>query len=156
MTNNYGNNYYVADNNGSAGSIDLGLDDIDEIDTNSMAIYNDAPVAKKELRGGKRTQNVSKQDSANTNSMNVADARRSPQIPSKSLLIAPSQDGNEASSLIDADLMLNVFDDQLTDNNSAGTSGLLDNNMKVEAQNTLFDDASQVKAGSPCLVFTLG
>lgn len=142
MANNYGNNYYVADNNGSAGSIDLGLDDIDEIDTNSMAIYNDAPAAKKEVRGGKRTQNVSKQDSANTNSMNVADARRSPQIPNKSLLIAPNKDANEASSLIDADLMLNVFDEQLTDN-SAGTSGLLDN--KVEAQNTLFDDVSQVR-----------
>lgn len=141
MANNYGDNYYVADYDGSAGSVDLGLEDIDEIDTNSMAIYNDAS-AKKELRSSKRSQNNSNQEPVNKNTMNVASAKKTSQLPNKSLLIAPSKDGNDSSSLIDADLMLN-FDEQLADNANAGTSGNLDSNT-VEAQNTLFDDASQV------------
>lgn len=107
-----------------------------------MAVYNDAS-AKKELRSTKRSQNNLNQEIVNKNSVNVAKPKKPSQLPSKSLLIAPSKDGNDPSSLIDADLMLN-FDGQLTDNSNVGTGGVLDSNT-VEAQNTLFDDASQVK-----------
>lgn len=144
IANNYGNNYCVPDYDGSAGSTELGLDNIDEIDTNSMAIYSGASV-KKDLRGDKRPQHLLKQEPSDTNSLNVDDAERTPQFSSQSLLIPSSNDANETSNIIDADLMLNVLDEQQLMNDAiASTSGLMDNNA-VETQNTLFDDVSQVR-----------
>lgn len=140
IANNYGNNYCVADYDESAG---LGLDNIDEIDTNSMAIYSGESV-KKDLRGSKRSQQPSKQEPADANSLKVDDAKRQPQLSSNSLLIPSGNDANETSNVIDADLMLNVLDEQQMMNDAiASTSGLMENN-DVEAQNTLFDETSPV------------
>lgn len=54
INNNYEHDCYVADQdavNSADSADDLNLDDIDEIDTNNMAIYSGAPILKKDRNG---------------------------------------------------------------------------------------------------------
>lgn len=138
VTNNYRNNYYVPDQDAAstgAGSVEglCGLDDVDEIDTNNMAIYSgDANI--KDCSDGPIGM---KQESLVANSR----AEELPtQMPStgKSLLLTPNSNAQED---IDADLMLNVLGDQV-----ASTSGNVQNSGidSLVIPNNMFDETSQV------------
>lgn len=126
ITNNYGNNYYVADLDAAstgAGSVEglCGLDDVDEIDTNNMAIYSGD--ANRKDRATMMNQESLSADSR---------AKELPtQMPStgKSLLITPNSSTQED---IDANLILNVLGDQIASTSGNGIS------------NNMFDETSQV------------
>lgn len=137
INNNYGNNY-VADQDGTSNAADaLGLDDIDEIDTNNMAIYSGAPIKSPQKPD-------SKQEPVEIESVPLPEKV---QMPKSSLLVPPSNNGRQSQQEIDADLMLNVLGDQATrDDIFAGTSGLHNNTTAdpVVPQHSLFDETSQV------------
>lgn len=137
INNNYGNNYLVADQDGTSNAADaLDLDDIDEIDTNNMAIYSGAPI--------KRSQKPDlKKEPVEIDTVPLPEKV---QVPKSSLLVPANDNGQTSQQEIDADLMLNVLGDQATrDDIFAGTSGL--NNTTADPavpQHTLFDETSQV------------
>lgn len=138
INNNYGNNYHVADQDGTSNADALDLDDIDEIDTNNMAIYSGAPI--------KRSQKPDlKHEPVEIASV---PSPEKVQMPKSSLLVPPSNSGRKSQQEIDADLMLNVLGDQATrDDIFAGTSGLLNNTTAADPvvpRHTLFDESSQV------------
>jgi hypothetical protein len=133
INNNYGNNYYVADgeNNSSGSNDELGLDDIDEIDTNNMEIYNGAPIKKD--RAGDLKQETDESET-------VKFLQAQPTTAGKSLLIPSKSISNSTTEEIDADLMMNALSDQ------AGTSSSIQtpNMDQLVAQNTMYDETSQV------------
>ena len=136
ITNNYANNYYVPDHEIiSAGSVEgLSFDEIDEIDTNNMAIYSgDAPV-KKERRTGNVIVNTSvasvqpqaqppvKKERAETKPVKMLQTPKVLPSASKSLLL-PNSEAAKVLNTADADLMLNMLGDQAISNqNVAGSS----------------------------------
>lgn len=158
ISNNYASdNYYVADHDvasNSAGSIDgFGLDDIDEIDTNNMAIYSGVPI-KKENRAeagmhkgasGMKKESV---DSGEVIKLDQASAQQKASrkvlttaTNSKSLLLPSNTDIGNVQGAVDADIMLNVMG-QL----DQGSSGSSENGNKVTAaQNSVYDETSQVR-----------
>lgn len=131
IANNYGNNYYVADIDGAngAGSVEgLDLEDIDEIDTNSMAIYSEETFKKDRPSGaaGVKKEPV------------VADSTQAMPSSGKSLLIPLAADSQLE---IDADLMMNVLEDQVA-SSSSNAQDLNTNSLAVS--NNMFDETSQV------------
>lgn len=153
VANNYESNYYVPDFDGASNSAesvdDLDLDDVDEIDTNSMAIYSTSPKLKKEKRsvgkvvvsvpGKSSSQQKLKQEPVDTEAP-MASSSNVPQSTSQSLLTSSNIMSGNSSDAIDADLMLNVLNDP---RGTPSTSGLADTTTSV-AQNTLYDDSSRV------------
>lgn len=148
ITNNYGDNYYVADQDGTSASVDeLGLDDIDEeIDTKNMAIYSGASKKKERRTGSGTSQQQLKKEPTDTESKSVPETSRKSQSIGESLLI-PSEsinDSLEMDNAIDADLMLNALNEQ------PSGSDLMEGNMENQMmdplvnQNTIFDESSQV------------
>lgn len=134
IANNYGNNYYVADIDGAsngAGSVEgLGLDDIDEIDTNNMAIYSGKTFKKDRTSGaaGVKKEPV------------VADSTDAMPSSGKSLLIPTAA---ETQQEIDADLMMNVLEDQVA-SSSGNTQDLNTNSLAISNNMLTFDETSQV------------
>lgn len=148
ITNNYGDNYYVADQDGTSASVDgLGLDDIDEeIDTKNMAIYSGASKKRERRTGSGTSQQQLKKEPTDAESKSVPETSRTSQSIGKSLLL-PSEsigDSLEMDNAIDADLMLNALNEQ------PSGSDLMEGNMENQMmdplvnQNTIFDESSQV------------
>lgn len=146
ITNNYANNYYVADQDASnsVGSVDgLGLDEIDEIDTKNMAIYSaDLPIKKERSTGGGAIINTSvttAQQKQLKNENTEAKPTKMPETPkmepsaSKSLLLPNSAENIQELNSADADLMLNILGDS--------TGQMAGSNV---ALNTGYDEMSQV------------
>lgn len=148
ISNNYGNNYHVADLDGasnSAGSIDgLGLEDVDEIDTKNMTIYSG--VGDKRERRPVRQQQLKKEP---VEVETINDQSQMSNTTTSSLLL-PSNLGAQEIDPIDADLMLNTLGDQPTGsgNSLSGLDQGSDNGLGSQsiAQNQLFDETSQVSS----------
>lgn len=156
ITNNYANNYYVADGSNSAGSVDgLGLDEIDEIDTNNMAIYSaDLPVKKERRTGGviintsvdssqpKQAESL-KEGSTEVKSLNVLETPKVSPSSSLSLLLPNAAENINELNSADADLMLNILGEPTTSaEKQVDASGQM-----VEANvplNIGYDETSQV------------
>lgn len=146
IANNYGDNYCVADVDGTSTSAvdELGLDDIDEIDTKNMAIYSRTPTKRERRSGGTSQQNM-KKEPTDKEAIKVSEVPRKSQSVGQSLLI-PSEnaESQEMVNQIDADLMLNALNEQPTGSDLLG--GNMENQMMdpLAAQNTIFDETSQV------------
>lgn len=126
MANNYGNDYYVADvdrhDDGNSNGLDL--EEIDEIDTKNMKIYQ--PV-KKERRAGVASKEPVKAEQQETS---IGDSLL---IPSKTIAGSTQEE-------IDTDLMLNALSEQ-----AAGTSASMQT-PSIAQPNTMFDESSQVSS----------
>lgn len=159
FTNNYANNYYVADQDGSnsAESVDnLGLDEIDEIDTNNMAIYSaNLPIKKERRNAGviinssekstvqKQQKQPMKKEPTPAKAVKMLETPKVSPSHSKSLLLPKRPESVQELNAEDADLMLNILGDQSTDNNNSAA----DNNQNSDAtttQNVVYDETSQV------------
>lgn len=150
LVNNYGNNC-VADVDAvsnSAGSVDgLGRDDMDEIDTNNMAIYSRGTPLKRDNRtGAGAIAGPAKREPIEAESATMSNKLpKKSQSAGDSLLIPSKPDAVPAvptQDVIDADMMLNV----LTDQTAAGPSGNVQKSSvdPLVAQNVTFDDTSKV------------
>lgn len=156
----------------------FGFDDIDVIDTNNMAIYSGGAIkkdsrssadiysgstsqksettqaasvkgigapAKKEKRTGAVVRSMMKSEP--TKQVAIVQAKtQMPQVPAndKSLLLPSNSAGGSTQHAVDTDLMLNVME-QL-DQGSTGSSG--NDEKLIDAQNSLFDDITQVRKGN--------
>lgn len=140
----------------SAGSSEgLNFDDIDEIDTNSMAIYNGIPVVKKDRRS--KTNNFTgKIDSTRANKQLKSESDKKESVvvssnpsPGKSLLLSMADKSNKESNSNNMIDMLNdeevgLISDRINGNGN-GASSTVTSLDPLVAQNTLdFDQASQV------------
>lgn len=102
----------------------MGLDDIDEIDTNNMAIYSGP--AKKKLRSSRffpeneDGSNFVKQEPTQADSVNISKL----QTPGKSLLIPSSNNAGEKSqNNNNPNIMIKILNDEVTnDATDVGTS----------------------------------
>ncbi|XP_070505662.1 heat shock factor protein isoform X2 [Chironomus tepperi] len=146
------------DYDNSAGSSEgINFDDIDEIDTNNMAIYSGAPVVKKERRS--RNNNFTgKLEPIPTRSTNqqkhlkIESNKNEPIIvspnpsPGKSLLLSMAEKSNNES---DENIMLDMLNDEDVDligdkSNGNGATSTITSLDPLVAQNTLdFDQTSQ-------------
>jgi len=152
VTNNYGNNYYVADQDGlsNGDSLDgLGLDDMDEIDTNNMTTYKAVP-AKKDRSGGAGKFSASvKQEPVDLESLAMPESLVLPSA-GKSLLM-PSETNAGNSSQIDADMLNALADQELNSGNILPGPSSAD---PMVAQNTMFDENSQVSQNPVIRMYT--
>lgn len=139
ITNNYANNnYYVPDLEESGCSADsLGLEEVDEIDTNNMEIYSGVPIKKGILTGA-----ALKQEPVDDFVPIPQELPKVPQTAAGKSLLIPSKNVNSCTQ-DEVDLMLNVLDDH-----TAGTSGSIQSTLvdPVVGQNVGFDDTSQVSS----------
>lgn len=123
-----------ADGASNSGSVDgLGFDDIDEIDTNQMQIYNKDQVKNRrpDMYTGGKNQPQMKQEPVDTESAQLRHQS------GKSLL--KNIIGQDAS--IDADMMLNTLNEAVGEEVIAGTSG----NVQSSIDPNVFDP-SQVSS----------
>lgn len=147
--NNYGNDCYVADIDGTSNSADgLSFDDVDEIDTNSMEIYSGAPIKRERLAEAGGTKKVQQQAKREPENSKTVEQKRKAQSSTKSLLI-PSKNEQPVSNdpSLDADLMLNLMGDlesTATNIDGAGTSGMAEGTSDTATQNLLFDEIEDV------------
>nr|UOI87874.1 heat shock factor [Prodiamesa olivacea] len=116
----------------------LGLDDIDEIDTNNMEIYSGAPIKIKKERNVNQPQ--MKQEPNDTDAISSA--------AGKSLLIPPQNNDGSKEQQDTEELMLDILSGQTNDNLIAGTSGVACSSdvtlpNSLTSQNGLFDVSSQ-------------
>lgn len=159
ITNNYANNYYVADQDESisAGSVDgLGLDEIDEIDTNNMAIYSaDLPIKKERrtanviLNNSVRPTQVQQPKKEKTVTMPVKVIQEPPKESrptSESLLLPSSSECNQELNSVDADLMLNILGDDPSTSNKNDAGGSNQMNDSNVARNSVYEETSQVSS----------
>jgi hypothetical protein len=151
MSNNYGNNYYVADvdgaSTGACSADGFSLDDADEIDTNNMAIYK-TRAAKNRHSGAGTMQAAVKQEPVEVEQVPMPRTlRRQPSAGNsgKSLLIpSKSIPENEQDAIDEDDLIMNVLEDVRAGGSLlAGPSMSLDSD-QIAVQNTMFDETSQV------------
>lgn len=160
MSNNYGNNYYVADLDGtstSAGSADgFSLDDDDIVDANSIAVYKSS-ADKKNLRSsaGSLRATVKKEPVEAEPVLKPESHRKPPSAGNsgKSLLMPSKNSAVNVQDIIDEDdLIMNVLEEEAASGSSllAGPSMNL-NSDQIAVQNTMFDETSQVS--SCCTLF---